>query len=250
MAIIRNTSKWWVKPISNQAANHWVFLRLTATVSEMRIAMTSQSKLTTKECSMCQEIKLSDDFYKDKRKSNGLSSRCKDCSKKASMEWKKQNLQKVQESRRKDYQLNKDRYLEYNKQWYENNKDYRKEYYEQNKDAIKEKRKGKDYLLAEMLKGAKYRARDGRLPFDLTIEHMEAIASDFCPVTGELLDWELEFSVEGKRNPMAPSLDKIIPSLGYTQGNVAIIGHRMNTLKSDMTLEQLNQLVNYVCRNT
>jgi hypothetical protein len=64
------------------------------------------------------------------------------------------------------------------------------------------------------------------------------------------LDWELQFSEEGKRNAMAPSLDKIIPSLGYTQGNVAIICNQINTLKSDMTLEQLNQLVNYVCRNT
>jgi hypothetical protein len=75
--------KRWVKPIPNQAEKHWVFLRFTATVSEIRIAMTSQSKLTTKECSMCQETKLSDDFYKDKRKSSGLSSRCKDCAKKA-----------------------------------------------------------------------------------------------------------------------------------------------------------------------
>ena len=199
---------------------------------------------------MCQEIKLSDDFYKDKRKSSGLSSRCKDCSKKASMEWKKQNPQKVQESRRKDYQQNKDRYLEYSKQWRENNVAYRRQYYQEHKEYFKDKRKGKNNRLNEMLRSAKRRASDNCLPFDLTIEYMETIAMDHCPITGELLDWELQFSEEGKRNPMAPSLDKIIPSLGYTQGNVAIIGHRMNALKSDMTLEELNQLVDYVCRNT
>jgi hypothetical protein len=242
--------KRWVKPIPNQAEKHWVFLRLTATVSEIRIAMTSQSKLTTKECSMCQETKLSDDFYKDKRKSSGLSSRCKDCAKKAATKWKKQNPQKVQETRQKDYQQNKDRYLEYNKQWHENNANYRREYYQNNKEIFKERRKGKNNRLREMFRNAKHRASNDCLPFDLTIEYMETIAMDHCPVTGELLDWELQFSEEGKRNAMAPSLDKIIPSLGYTQGNVAIICNQMNTLKSDMTLEQLNQLVNYVCRNT
>ena len=117
-------------------------------------------------------------------------------------------------------------------------------------EAIKEKRKGKSNLLREMFRNAKHRASDNCLPFDLTIEYMETIATDHCPVTGELLDWDLQFSQEGKRNPYAPSLDKIVPSLGYVQGNVAIISHRMNTLKSDMTLEQLNQLIEYVQRNT
>jgi hypothetical protein len=74
MMVIRNVSKLWVKPISIQAAKHWVFLYLTATVSEIRTAMTSQSKPTAKKCCTCQEIKLSDDFYGDKHKSNKLSS--------------------------------------------------------------------------------------------------------------------------------------------------------------------------------
>jgi hypothetical protein len=242
--------KQWVKPIPNQAEKHWVFLRFTATVSEIRIAMTSQSKLTTKKCSMCQEIKLSDDFYGDKHKANKLSSRCKDCTKKVTKEWKKQNPQKVRETRLKEYQRNKDQYSERNKQWRENNVAYRRQYYQEHKEYFKDKRRGKDNRLNEMLRSAKRRASDNCLPFDLTIEYMETIAMDHCPITGELLDWELQFSEEGKRNPTAPSLDKIIPSLGYTQGNVAIIGHRMNALKSDMTLEELNQLVDYVRRNT
>jgi hypothetical protein len=242
--------KRWVKPISNQTEKHWVFLRLTAIVSEICTAMTNQSNPTTKKCCMCQEIKLSDNFYRDKHKANKLSSRCKDCSRKAAAEWKKQNPQRVKENRQKDYQQNKDRYLEYSKQWHENNANYRREYYQNNKEIFKERRKGKNNRLREMFKAAKYRANNDCLPFDLTIEYMEAIAMDYCPVTGELLDWDLEFSEKGKRNPMAPSLDKVIPSLGYTQGNVAIICNQMNTLKSDMTLEQLNQLVNYVCRKT
>ena len=250
MVIIGNASKTMGKANLNQVVKHWVFLRLTATVSEIRTAMTSQSNPTTKKCCMCQEIKLADDFYGDKHKANKLSSRCKDCTKKAAKEWKEQNRQKARETQRKDYQRNKDRYSERNKQWRENNADRVKQYYQQNKDAIKEQRKGKDYLLREMLRNANYRAIRNHLPFDLTIEYMETIALDHCPVTGELLDWNLQFSVEGKSNPMAPSLDKIVPSLGYIKGNVAIICNRMNTLKRDMTLKELNELIEYVRRNT
>ena len=212
--------------------------------------MTNPNEAGTKKCCACQEVKLSGDFYKDKHKANGLSSRCRDCAKQAALEWKKQNPQKARESQRKDYQRNKDQYLEYAKQWRENNTDRIRQYYQENKEVIKERRKGNSNLLREMLRSAKRRASDNCLPFDLTIEYMETIAMDYCPVTGEPLDWDLQFSEEGKSNPLAPSLDKIVPTLGYTQGNVAIISNQMNRLKSDMTLDQLSQLVDYVRRNT
>ena len=212
--------------------------------------MTSPNDAATKKCCRCQEVKLSSDFYKDKHRTNGLSSRCRDCAKQAALEWKRQNPQKARESQRKGYQQNRAQHLEYAKQWRENNTDRIRQYYQENKESIKEKRKGKSNLLREMFRNAKRRASNDCLPFDLTIEYMESIVMDYCPVTGEPLDWELYFSEEGRRNPLAPSLDKIVPALGYTQGNVAIIGSRMNTLKSDMTLDQLSQLVEYVRRNT
>lgn len=212
--------------------------------------MTKRSEASTKKCCMCQDVKLSSDFYKDKGKANGLSSRCKDCAKKAAMEWKKQNPQKTRENQQKAYQQNKEHNVEYAKQWRENNADYIKQYYQENKNAIKEKQKGKSNLLRAMFTSARRRASNNFMPFDLTLEYMETIALDHCPVTGELLDWELQFSEEGKRNCFAPSLDKIVPSLGYTQGNVAIICNQMNTLKSNMTLDQLDQLAEYVRRNT
>lgn len=236
--------------VLNQAKKRRVFPRLGVMICKTYAVMTNPSETGTKKCSTCQGVKLFSDFYGDKHKARGLSSRCKDCAKQAAMEWRRQNPQKVRENQQKNYQRNKDQYVEYAKQWRENNTDRIRQYYQENKEAIKEKRKGKSNLLREMFRGAKHRASDNCLPFDLTIEHMESIALDHCPVTGELLDWDLQFSQEGKRNPHAPSLDKIVPSLGYVQGNVAIISNRMNTLKSDMTLEQLNQLIEYVQRNT
>ncbi len=212
--------------------------------------MTKQNEAAAKKCCMCKEVKLFDNFYKDKSKVHGLTSRCKDCTKKAVKEWQKQNPQKAKESKQKEYQRHKNQRLEYAKQWRKDNVNYLREYYQKNKNAIKSKRKGKNALLRTMLAGASHRASRKCLPFDLTIEYMETIASDYCPVTGKLLDWDHQFSEKGKNNPFAPFLDKIIPSLGYTQGNVAIIGYRMNMLKNNMTLDQLNQLVDYVRCNT
>lgn len=41
----------------------------------------------------------------------------------------------------------------------------------------------------------------------------------------------------------APSIDKIIPALGYVPGNVMVISLRANTLKNNATLAELQTLV-------
>ena len=219
-------------------------------LSQTYIAMENQSKVLVKKCCMCGEIKSSECFYMDKSKSNGLSSRCKECAKETMVQWRKQNPVKLKKGKRQYYQRNKTQLLEKSAEWRKNNQDYGKTYYQENKDVFKERRKGRETRLREMLANTRYRAKHNFLPFDLTIEYLRAIATDCCPVTGEPLDWNLEFSEKGKSNPVAPSIDKIVPTLGYTQGNVAIICNRMNRLKSDATLHELSQLVNYVRRNT
>ena len=44
---------------------------------------------------------------------------------------------------------------------------------------------------------------------------------------------------------MAPSLDKIIPSKGYTKGNIVVISDIVNRLKSDASLEDLKKIINF-----
>ena len=39
----------------------------------------------------------------------------------------------------------------------------------------------------------------------------------------------------GAQNPAMPSIDRIIPSLGYVPGNVAVISLAANRIKSDCT---------------
>lgn len=41
-------------------------------------------------------------------------------------------------------------------------------------------------------------------------------------------------------------MDRIIPELGYTKGNVVVISFRANRLKNDATYEELRALADYV----
>jgi hypothetical protein len=41
----------------------------------------------------------------------------------------------------------------------------------------------------------------------------------------------------------SPSLDCIVPSLGYIPSNIAVISYRANRIKNDSNLEELESLV-------
>lgn len=42
----------------------------------------------------------------------------------------------------------------------------------------------------------------------------------------------------------SPSIDRIIPELGYTKGNIRVISNRANLLKSNATIEELQKVIN------
>jgi len=168
-------------------------------------------------CSKCKVEKEVSEFYKDRTKKSGHSSRCKICEGKLSTkvigkcseEFKKLREQKALNSKTYKYiqRLNKD----YVKKEYE----YHKKYIES--DRIK-----------SMHSAAKRRARYNNLPFNLEIS--DIIIPEYCP----LLNIKMEYNT-----PYAPSLDRIIPELGYTKGNVIVISRKANTMKNNATLEQL-----------
>jgi hypothetical protein len=63
-----------------------------------------------------------------------------------------------------------------------------------------------------------------------------------CPVLGIELDWK------PKRNgghDNSPSLDRIDSTKGYVKGNVMIMSTLANRMKSNATIEQLNQFSRY-----
>jgi hypothetical protein len=86
-----------------------------------------------------------------------------------------------------------------------------------------------------MLKSAKKRAREGNYVCTITVA--DIIIPDFCPLLGIKLE-----RGTGKLNPSSPSLDRILPHLGYIPGNVWVISHRANSIKHDATLEELQTI--------
>ena len=63
-----------------------------------------------------------------------------------------------------------------------------------------------------------------------------------CPITKQKIDWK----VLKKHTQNSPTLDKIVPSLGYVSGNIKIISHFGNTLKSSNSIETLKNTIEYL----
>lgn len=89
-----------------------------------------------------------------------------------------------------------------------------------------------------LLRGCKKRSKDSGVPFSLTKEDIEI--PDFCPILG------LPLSIADDRaTDTSPSVDRIVPNLGYIPGNIHVISYRANRIKNDSTLEELQKIVSY-----
>lgn len=95
-------------------------------------------------------------------------------------------------------------------------------------------------VIQTMLREAKRRAKRGGYACTITVA--DVVVPEFCP----LLGIKLARGTAGRVS--SPSLDKIRPELGYVPGNVWVISHRANTLKSNATLRELQTLVSNLAK--
>ena len=98
--------------------------------------------------------------------------------------------------------------------------------------------------IPQMLSNSKIRAKAKKLPHNITSDDIREVwpKDNICPVLKK--PFEMGFK-SGKTKSMAPSLDKIIPSKGYTKGNIVVISDIVNRLKSDASLEDLKKIINF-----
>ena len=99
---------------------------------------------------------------------------------------------------------------------------------------------------AAMVRDARRRAKNKNVPFEIDLEYVRSIVNNHCPVLGIALDWSCRRSETPSPIPSSPSLDRIDPERGYVKGNVWIISHRANTIKSNATHEELKLVTNAV----
>jgi hypothetical protein len=88
-----------------------------------------------------------------------------------------------------------------------------------------------------MLMSARTRAKRDGIVCDIQIE--DIIIPDKCPLLGVPFDMH---ATRFKKS-LSPSLDRKNPKLGYTKDNIWVISYRANTVKSDLTLQELEVLV-------
>lgn len=82
------------------------------------------------------------------------------------------------------------------------------------------------------LASIKSRAKKLGIPFDE--DTSDIVVPEFCPILGIVLQ---RGAVYGGWN--SPSLDKIVPTLGYVKDNRWVISKRANTIKSNATYDEL-----------
>lgn len=153
---------------------------------------------------------------------------------------KEEYRQKAKEWRVKDKLLHPEKYInhypKYGKRFYENNKEAALEHSSKTRKKSRAAHPEK-YLLW----GARDRAKSKGLPFNLELE--DIFIPELCPVFNKPLKVN-----EGGRshNPYSPSLDRVIPSLGYVKGNVQVISLRANKMKSDASFEELKLFSDWI----
>lgn len=174
-----------------------------------------------KYCKQCNTQKNIQEFYKNSKSPDGLRHNCKICQNKISKAWEQKNKDYCDE-RNKKYRARDDvkkRRCKISKEWNRNN------------------------LASVLCTRAKKRSKELGLPFDL--QKVDIIIPEICPVLGI----PIQVSDE-KLNDASPSLDRFIPSLGYTKNNVTVISMRANRMKTDGTLEEIEKLYYWMKERT
>jgi hypothetical protein len=95
----------------------------------------------------------------------------------------------------------------------------------------------KNHNFTNCFNGAKRRAREYNLPFDIDRDYLKSIMTTHCPVFGAKFD--LGRMGDGYDTKFSPSLDRVIPEYGYVKGNVVFISNLANLIKQNATETEL-----------
>lgn len=116
--------------------------------------------------------------------------------------------------------------------WRERSNEIQKEY---------RKRRSADNPELTMCAGAKRRAKQRGLPFDITLD--DVVIPEKCPALGIPLFHNI--GGNGQPTDNSPELDRIIPSKGYVKGNIIVVSRRANRVKSNISIEDLVAIADF-----
>lgn len=112
----------------------------------------------------------------------------------------------------------------------------------------RDKYRAMENTMSHQFRQRKNQAIKNGIPFTIELDDLEQ--PEFCPILGIKLNYGWGGKSGHLRDPAKATIDKVIPELGYVPGNVFIISWRANKLKSDMTFEELEKIMNYIKEKT
>ena len=113
---------------------------------------------------------------------------------------------------------------------------------DQPRDSAYRGRNPKKAWAAYANRDAKKRAAKKGVPYSITSAYIISILTDKCPIFGTAFNYGQNRGIK----PESPSLDRIIPSLGYIEGNVVIISSKANSIKSAYGSKELYKVADWL----
>jgi len=131
-------------------------------------------------------------------------------------QYQKLNKEKVNAKNRKCRRNNREKYNQYSNKWANNNL-----------ERVKAR---------QLFNAAKTRAKNKNIHFNITIDWIfEKLKIGLCEYSG----MKFSFDKTGEPKLMSPSIDRINPSLGYTESNCRIVLYPLNLFKNRYNLTDL-----------
>lgn len=142
---------------------------------------------------------------------------------------------------------------QYQREWARKNKEkiarYAKKWAQANpKKASKRteewrKRNPIKFTISNLLSQSKHRAKLKGVEHNITAEWLQPkLERGVCEITG--LPFDFSFGLGKGKLPWAPTLDRIIPELGYTKENTQVVVWMYNAAKHTYTHQEVMMLVN------
>ena len=111
-------------------------------------------------------------------------------------------------------------------------------------DAEMKYRASKRGNLSRTLDRVRRDSKSANKECDLDLDYLESIVTDVCPVFKTPFIWG---QGKGRNVPdQAPSIDKVIPELGYVKGNVVFISFIANKIKQNVTEIELYAVADWL----
>jgi ribosomal protein L37AE/L43A len=100
-----------------------------------------------------------------------------------------------------------------------------------------------EFRLKRTLSACKTRAKRFNVPFSINLQDLIDMfpADNLCPVLKVPFVWGTK-----KDHNLSPSVDRIIPELGYVKGNIKFISYKANRIKNDSNVQILKNLIEYM----